>query len=121
MANIQFKGKPVHTSGSLPAIGSNLKDFTLTRADLSDAHLADFAGKTLILNIVPSIDTGVCAASARAFNKRIDEAGNALVLTISRDMPFAQIRFCAAEGITSVVTLSELRDQIGRASCRERV
>lgn len=111
MATITLKGNPVHTSGTLPAMGSRLPDFRLTRSDLSDASLADFKGKALILNIVPSLDTGTCAASARAFNKRIKELGGALVLTVSRDLPFAQKRFCEAEGIDTVITLSELRDR----------
>ncbi|MBN2874235.1 MAG: thiol peroxidase [Spirochaetales bacterium] len=111
MATILLKGNQIHTSGSLPAVGTHLVDFELTRSDLSDAKLADFKGKTLILNIVPSLDTGVCAASARAFNTRIQELGGALVLTISRDLPFAQKRFCEAEGIDTVITLSELRNR----------
>lgn len=111
MANITFKGNPVHTSGTLPAVGSKAPDFKLTTKNLTDVSLKDYAGKVKILNIVPSIDTGVCAASARAFNKAADQLGNAVVLTISRDAPFAQIRFCEAEGIRSVVTLSELRDR----------
>lgn len=111
MANITFKGNPVHTSGTLPAVGSKAPDFKLTTKNLTDVSLKDYAGKVKILNIVPSIDTGVCAASARAFNKAADQLGSAVVLTISRDAPFAQIRFCEAEGIRSVVTLSELRDR----------
>lgn len=111
MATITLKGNPVHTSGELPGIGARLPDFRLTRSDLSDASLADFKGKALILNIVPSLDTGTCAASARAFNKRIKELGGALVLTVSRDLPFAQRRFCEAEGIDTVIPLSELRDR----------
>ena len=111
MATIALKGSTVNTSGTLPAIGSMLKDFKLTKSDLSDASLADFKGKTMILNIVPSLDTGTCAASARTFNTKIKEMGGALVLTISRDLPFAQKRFCEAEGIDAVVPLSELRDR----------
>ncbi|HUW69407.1 MAG TPA: thiol peroxidase [bacterium] len=111
MATITFKGNPVHTVGELPKVGSRLPDFKLTKADLSDVSLADFKGKALILNMVPSLDTGVCAASARAFNQKIKELRGALVLTISRDLPFAQKRFCEAEGIDTVVTLSELRNR----------
>ncbi len=111
MATITLKGNTIHSSGSLPAVGTKAPDFKLTRADLSDACLEDFKGKVRILNIVPSLDTGVCAASARAFNKRIQEIGGTVVLTISRDLPFAQKRFCEAEGIDAVVTLSELRDR----------
>ncbi len=111
MAAITHKGKTIHTSGELPKVGSRLPEFKLTKADLSEVGNADFKGKTLILNIVPSLDTGTCAASARAFNMKIKELGGALVLTISRDLPFAQKRFCEAEGIDAVITLSELRDR----------
>lgn len=109
MATITLKGNPIHSSGELPKLGSAAPDFKLTKADLSDVGLADFKGKVRVLNIVPSLDTGVCAASARAFNKKIKDIGGAVVLTISRDLPFAQKRFCEAEGIDAVVTLSELR------------
>jgi thiol peroxidase len=111
MATISFKGNPVQTSGNLPAVGAAAPGFSLTRGDLADVGLADFAGKVKILNIVPSLDTGVCAASARAFNKAAESLGGVAVLTISRDLPFAQKRFCEAEGIKAVVPLSELRDR----------
>ena len=111
MAQITFKGSPVSTSGSLPGVGSTVPDFSLTRGDMSDVSLKDFAGKRKVLNIVPSLDTGVCAASARQFNKSIKEYGDTVVLTISRDLPFAQGRFCEANGIDEVVTLSELRNR----------
>ena len=111
MATITLKGTTIHTSGELPKPGATLPDFRLTKSDLSDVGLAEFKGKTLILNIVPSLDTGVCAASARAFNLKIKDLGGAVVLTISRDLPFAQRRFCEAEGIDAVVTLSELRNR----------
>ncbi len=111
MAVVTLKGNKISTCGSLPAKGGKAPEFKLTRGDLSDVCLKDFSGKVLILNIVPSLDTGTCAASARAFNKRAHEMGNALVLTISRDLPFAQKRFCEAEGIASVVPLSELRNR----------
>ncbi|MBU0936856.1 MAG: thiol peroxidase [Spirochaetes bacterium] len=110
MATITLKGNPIHTGGELPKTGSKAPDFSLTGGDLADVGLAAFAGKVRILNIVPSLDTGVCAASARTFNKRIQELGGAVVLTVSRDLPFAQKRFCSAEGIDAVVTLSEMRD-----------
>jgi len=110
MATITFKGNPVTTAGNLPAVGSVAPDFSLTQGDLSDVGLAKFAGKVKILNIVPSLDTGVCAASARAFNKAAEKLGDVVVLTISRDLPFAQKRFCEAEGIKAVVPLSELRN-----------
>lgn len=110
MATITLKGNPIHTSGELPPVGSPAPAFLLTRGDLSDASLADFATRRKLLNIVPSLDTGVCAASARRFNKEAAAVPNAVVLTISRDLPFAQSRFCAAEGIENVVMLSEMRD-----------
>ncbi|MEW5764643.1 MAG: thiol peroxidase [Acidobacteriota bacterium] len=110
MATITLKGNPIHTSGELPAVGSKAPEFRLTRSDLSDASLADFAGFKKILNIVPSLDTGVCAASARRFNQEAAAVEGVRILTISRDLPFAQARFCAAEGIQNVVMLSELRD-----------
>lgn len=111
MATITFKGNPVQTIGTLPAKGSKAPDFRLTGSDLKDVALADFSGRVKILNIVPSLDTGVCAASARAFNKAAASLGNVVILTISRDLPFAQKRFCEAEGIDKVITLSELRDR----------
>jgi thiol peroxidase len=110
MATITLKGNPIHSIGELPAIGSKAPDFSLTKGDLSEASLADYAGKVRILNIVPSLDTGTCAASARAFNTKIKALGGAVVLTISRDLPFAQKRFCETEGIDVVVPLSELRN-----------
>lgn len=110
MAKITLKGTPISTIGELPGKGAAAPGFSLTKNDLSDVRLSDFAGKVKILNIVPSLDTGVCAASARAFNKAADSLGDVVILTISRDLPFAQKRFCEAEGIKAVVTLSELRD-----------
>lgn len=110
MAIVTLKGNPIHTSGELPAVGSAAPDFLLTRNDLSDVSLKDFASKRKLLNIVPSLDTGVCAASARRFNQEAAAVPGAVVLTVSRDLPFAQARFCAAEGIEKVVMLSEMRD-----------
>jgi len=110
VATITLKGNPIHTVGELPRPGSKAPDFRLTRGDLSDVTLADFAGKRKLLNIVPSLDTGVCAASARRFNLEASKVHGAVLLTISRDLPFAQKRFCEAEGIDGVVMLSELRD-----------
>jgi thiol peroxidase len=116
MATITLKGSPVQTIGSLPAKGTKAPDFKLTGGDLGDVSLATYAGKVKILNIVPSLDTGVCAASARAFNKAAAALGDVVILTISRDLPFAQKRFCEAEGIDKVVTLSELRNrEFGKA------
>jgi thiol peroxidase len=111
MATITHKGNPVHTVGDLPKVGSKAPDFRLTRGDLSDASLADFAGKVRILNIVPSLDTSTCALSAKKFNEEIKKLSGAVVLNISRDLPFAQARFCKAEGVDAVVPLSELRDR----------
>jgi len=109
MATITLKGGPVQTSGSLPAVGSQAKDFCLTGADLADVSLANYAGKRVVLNIFPSVDTGTCAASVRQFNKIVGEMSNTVVLCISVDLPFALARFCGAEGLNNVVTLSELR------------
>lgn len=110
MATITFKGTAVHTLGELPAEGSQTPDFKLTAGNLSDKTLADYAGKKIILNIFPSIDTGTCAASVRAFNEKAAGLDNTVVLCISKDLPFAQGRFCAAEGISNVETLSEYKD-----------
>ncbi len=111
MAQVTFKGTPVHTVGELPSKGSAAPDFTLTKGDMSDVSLRDFADKKKILNIVPSLDTGTCAASARRFNEEIKKHGDAVVLTVSGDTPFAQKRFCEAASIDSVVTLSQLRNR----------
>ncbi len=110
MARVAFKGNPVNTSGNLPAVGSKAPDFRLTKTDLSDVSLKDLAGKKVVLNIFPSIDTGVCAASVRRFNKEAASLSNTVVLGVSKDLPFAHNRFCGAEGIKNVVTTSELRD-----------
>jgi thioredoxin-dependent peroxiredoxin len=110
MANVTLGGNPLHTSGDLPAKGSQAADFSLVNADLGTSSLDNFKGKKLILNIFPSIDTGTCAASVREFNKKASSLENTTVLCISRDLPFAQKRFCGAEGIENVVTLSDFRD-----------
>src|SRR5690606_21246506 len=110
MAKITFKGTSVNTQGELPAVGAPAPDFSLTAGDLSEKSLSDFKGKKVILNIFPSIDTGTCAASVRKFNEKAAAQDNTVVLCISRDLPFAQGRFCAAEGIENVVTLSEYKD-----------
>jgi len=109
MGAVKHKGNQIHTAGNLPAKGSKAPDFSLTKGDLSDATLAAFEGKLKILNIVPSLDTGVCAASARRFNKEAAALKNTVILTISADLPFAQKRFCEAEGIDAVIPLSQLR------------
>ena len=111
MATITLGGNTIHTSGELPKKGQKAPDFVLTGADLSDVSLKDFAGKRKILNIVPSVDTGVCAASARRFNVEAAKLNKVVILTISADLPFAQKRFCAAEGIKEVIPLSELRSR----------
>ncbi len=107
MATITLKGNPVHTLGELPKVGSKAADFELVKNDLSSVSLKGFAGSNLVLNIFPSIDTGTCAASVRKFNESAAKLDNTKVLCISRDLPFAQARFCGAEGIQNVLTLSD--------------
>ena len=111
MATITFKGDSIHTIGTLPSVGATAPDFLLTSGELSDVHLADYTGKKKILNIVPSLDTGVCATSARTFDKRVADLSDTVCLTISADLPFASSRFCKTEGVENVVTLSEMRDR----------
>ena len=114
MANITLGGNPIHTSGELPKVGSKAPDFKLTAADLKDLSLADFKGKRKVLNIVPSLDTPVCATSTRRFNEAAGKLANTVVLVISADLPFASKRFCATEGLTNVTTLSTLRSSFAR-------
>jgi len=109
MAQITFKGTPVETVGSLPAKGSEAPFFCLVKTDLSEAGPADFAGKRLVLNIFPSLDTPVCATSVRRFNQEAASLDNTVVLCISADLPFAQGRFCVTEGLKNVVSLSVFR------------
>jgi len=109
MSKITLKGNAINTSGELPAVGSQAKDFSLVASDLSTKTLADFAGKNLILNISPSINSRTCAASVRKFNKSATDLNNTSVIYISRDLPFAQKRFCGAEGIENVVMLSDFK------------
>lgn len=109
MAQITFKGNPIHTNGTLPQVGSKAPEFKLTAADLSEKSLADFSGKYVVLNIFPSIDTGVCAQSVREFNTKVSLTANTVVLCISKDLPFASSRFCAAEGLENVVSLSDFK------------
>ncbi len=111
MATTAFQGNPVHTSGSLPPVGSVAPAFTLVKGDLSPLTLESLRGKKVVLNIFPSVDTGVCAASVRRFNQEASAHPDTVVVCISRDLPFASSRFCAAEGLTNVVTASEYRDQ----------
>jgi thiol peroxidase len=111
MATITFKKElQVTVAGELPAVGSPAPAFTLVKGDLSEVTLSDLKGKKLLLNIFPSIDTGVCAASVRKFNKDAAGLENSLVLAVSVDLPFAAGRFCAAEGIDNVVTASAFRN-----------
>lgn len=110
MASITLGGNPIHTSGELPKVGTKLADFKLVKSDLSVATLNEFAGKKLVLNIFPSIDTGVCATSVRKFNESASTLENTTVLCISRDLPFAQNRFCGAEGLENVVNLSDFKE-----------
>jgi thiol peroxidase len=109
MAKITLKGNAIETVGSLPAIGSAAPDFTLVKTDLSEASLKDYRGKNVVLNIFPSIDTGVCAASTRTFNSEASSHANSVVLCISADLPFAFKRFCEAEGLDKVIPLSVFR------------
>ena len=110
MASVTLKGDTIHTLGNLPATGSKAPDFTLTKSDLSSATLSDYKGKKVVLNIFPSIDTGTCAQSVRQFNEEAAELTNTTVLCISKDLPFAQARFCGAEGIDNVEMLSDFKD-----------
>jgi len=111
MSQITLKGNPIHTSGDLPKVGTAAPDFKLTTGDMTDVSLKTYAGKKKILNIVPSLDTSVCAASAKRFNQEISTRSDLVCLTISNDLPFAQKRFCDAEGVKNVVTLSQLRNR----------
>jgi thiol peroxidase len=107
MATITLKGNPINTIGNLPEIGTKASDFSLKTIELTTKSLADFAGKNVVLNIFPSVDTGTCATSVREFNKKVAELENTVVLCISKDLPFAQARFCGAEGIDNVIMLSD--------------
>ena len=109
MATITFKGSPVTTAGALPAVGSQAPAFKLTGADLVDAGLDAFAGKKKILNIVPSLDTAVCALSARRFNEEVAKIENTVLINISADLPFAQKRFCESNALKNITTLSTMR------------
>lgn len=109
MATTKFKGSPVSIDGNFISVGDNAPQFKLVKADLSEATLNDFKGKYVVMNIFPSIDTGVCAMSVRKFNLLASSQPNTVVLCISRDLPFAQSRFCAAEGVENVVVLSDFR------------
>jgi len=111
MAQTHIGENLVNTNGDLPAVGSTAPDFTLTGNDLKDVQLKQFAGKSVVLNIFPSVDTRVCAMSVREFNKRASSLSDTVVLCISKDLPFAMRRFCGAEGIDKVITLSDFRNE----------
>ncbi len=111
MVTVTLKGSPFHLAGSFPKIGSIAPDFTLVDGDLREKHLEDFSGKKKVLSIVPSLDTSVCATSARKFNEQASSHTDAIVLVISADLPFAQKRFCQTENIKNLVTLSMMRDK----------
>ena len=109
MSTTKFKGTDVHTNRELPAVGSQAPDFVLVNGSLQEIHLSDFKGKKVLLNIFPSLDTATCATSVRKFNKWVSEKENTVVICISKDLPFAQGRFCGAEGLENVITASDFR------------
>jgi thiol peroxidase len=111
MATVTLQGNQIHTSGELPAVGASAPDFHLVDGKLNDVSLANYAGKKKLLNIVPSLDTPTCATSTRKFNERAGDRKDAVVLVISADLPFAQGRFCGAEGIDNVIPLSMMRSR----------
>lgn len=111
MAKITLQGNKIHTNDDLPKTGKKAPDFNLVNKDLQDVSLGDYKGRKLLLNIVPSLDTGVCATSTRKFNELVANRDDVTVLIVSADLPFAQSRFCAAENVDKVVTLSMMRDR----------
>jgi thiol peroxidase len=111
MATVTLEGNPINTNGELPAVGAPAPDFHLVKSDLSDVGLADFSGKKKLLNIVPSLDTGVCADSTKKFNAELGSRDDVAVLVVSADLPFAAGRFCSAEGVDNVITLSMMRSR----------
>lgn len=113
MATIKFKGAEVHTIGTLPEVGSKARNFELTAINLQQKSLADYAGKRVVLNIFPSVDTGVCATSVRTFNEKVNAMDNTVVVNVSKDLPFALNRFCAAEGLENVENLSDFKGNFG--------
>lgn len=110
MAKLTLGGTPVETSGELPKIGHKAPNFKLTASDLSSKTLKDYTGKNVILNIFPSVDTNTCATSARKFNEAVNDMDNTIILCISRDLPFAQARFCNTEGLENIVSLADYKD-----------
>ncbi len=111
MATVTLGGNPAQTSGNLPAVNETAPSFTLVKTDLTETSLADYRGKNIVLNIFPSIDTEVCAMSVREFNEKAAALDNTVVLSISRDLPFAHKRFCAAKDIENAINLSTFRDE----------
>ena len=110
MSLIKLKGSPVNTYGELPSVGTKAADFTLVKSDLSETGLSEYSGKKIVLNIFPSLDTSVCATSVRRFNAEAVKRDDVVVLCISADLPFAHERFCGAEGLKNVITLSTFRN-----------
>lgn len=115
MATVTLKGNPIHTSGDLPASGAKAPDFTLVKSDLSELKLSDLKGQKVVLNIFPSVDTPTCAQSVRTFNEKASGLDNTTVVCVSHDLPFAQARFCGAEGLDKVVTGSAFRSDFADA------
>ena len=111
MADITLEGNPFRTNGELPDVGAKAPDFKLVDKDLNDVSLSDYAGKRKLISIVPSLDTGVCATSTKVFNERLSNRDDVVVLIVSADLPFAQARFCGAEGVNNVSTLSMMRSR----------
>lgn len=114
MATVTFQGTPAETVGQLPSVGQKAPAFQLVAKDLSEKSLADFAGKKIVLTVNPSYDTGVCQATARKFNESLAGRSDVVVLAVSADLPFAQARFCEAEGLAHVVSLSSFRSDFGK-------
>lgn len=110
MATVTLKGNKINTLGNLPEVGATAPDFKFTKNDLSTATLENYKGKKVVLNIFPSVDTGTCAQSVRQFNKEASTLENTVVLCVSKDLPFAQARFCGAEGLDNVEMLSDFKD-----------
>lgn len=115
MAQVTLQGNPFRTVGELPALGASAPDFTLVKTDLSELTLKELRGKRVVLNVFPSVDTSVCAASVRTFNTRAGEAPGTVVLCVSMDLPFAGARFCGAEGLQAVHPASAFRSDFGKA------
>ena len=114
MAQLTFRGQPAHTTGELPKVGSTVSFSKLVKNDLSEVSAGSYQGKNKVISIFPSIDTGVCAASVRHFNKEAASLKNTVVLNVSMDLPFANARFCGAEGIANCETLSAFRSAFGK-------